>query len=248
MKVAEVQKNLRQLLGDIKSKEGLAIVLLVALFYGWFPDSTKDLLGELLPNEWVSLILLVLSILILLILYWLLKRLISKIAGVKYEVETYDQQELKKVKVLMMGLSIPRLDQKQGHNWSQQEFLIKKCLGQGAKLKKVVVIPSPESAKYSKEFVEYMRANVEIEHHIFEFSEAVDYEDMLNLQRTFNKAIESLKAQGYKEKEILIDITAGTKTFSVVASSLTFDNDIRMCYVNNKKQVVIFDMVAVKED
>ncbi len=67
MKVAEVQKNLRQLLGDIKSKEGLAIVLLVALFYGWFPDSIKDLLGELLPNEWVSLILLVLSILILLI-------------------------------------------------------------------------------------------------------------------------------------------------------------------------------------
>ncbi|QID32730.1 hypothetical protein [Pampinifervens florentissimum] len=248
MRTAEVQKNLRQLLGDIKSKEGLAIVILVALFYGWFPDSIKDLLGELLPNEWVSLILLVLSILILLILYWLLKRLISKIAGVKYEVETYDQQELKKVKVLMMGLSIPRLDPKQGHNWSQQEFLIKKCLEQGAKLKKVVVIPSPESVKYSKEFVEYMRTNAEIEHHIFEFSEAVDYEDMLGLQRTFNKAIESLKAQGYKEKEILIDITAGTKTFSVVASSLTFDNDIRMCYVNNKKQVVIFDMVVVKED
>ncbi len=126
--------------------------------------------------------------------------------------------------------------------------MIKKCLGQGAKLKKVVVIPSPESAKYSKEFVEYMRTNAEIEHHIFGFNEAVDYEDMLNLQRTLNKAIESLKAQGYKEKEILIDITAGTKTFSVVASSLTFDNDIRMCYVNNKKQVVIFDMVAVKED
>ncbi|MEJ7554534.1 MAG: hypothetical protein WKI50_01190 [Aquificaceae bacterium] len=248
MKVAEVQKNLRQLLGDIKSKEGLAIVILVALFYGWFPDSIKDLLGELLPNEWVSLILLVLSILILLILYWLLKRLISKIAGVKYEVETYDQQELKRVKVLLMGLSIPNPDPMRANNWSQQEFLLKKCLEQGAKLKKILVIPSLESAKHSEDFVEYMRTRVDIEHHIFEFSEAVDYEDMLSLQRTFNKAIETLKAQGYKEKEILIDITAGTKTFSVVASSLTFDNDIRMCYVNNKKQVVIFDMVAVKED
>ena len=248
MRKAEVYKVLKQIFGDIRSIKGLLIFAFASFFYGWFPDATKEILEKFFPEIWLSPTLLVLSIIILIVLYTLLKRVISKIAGIKYEVETYDQQELKRARVLLMGLSIPNPDPIRANNWSQQEFLIKKCLEQGAKLKKVVVIPSLESEEHSEDFVEYMRTRVDIEHDLFEFNEAVDYEDMLSLQITFNKKIESLKAQGYKEKEILIDITAGTKTFSVVASSLTFDNDIRMCYVNNKKQVVIFDMVAVKED
>lgn len=248
MKGGGLYKSVRQSFGEIGSWSGLAIALLASLFYGWFPESIRDLLEIFFPSMWVSLFLLVLSLFILMVLFLLIKEIIKKIKSLKYEVETYDASQLRDIRALVMGLSIPRQDPQLGHNWSQQEALLKQCLLNEAKIKKIMILPSPDSAKYSSEFLEYMEEKTGLSPSIIQFEEPVEYENMLTLQKALNRVVDRLKSEGFKEKEILIDITAGTKTFSVVASSITFDNDIRMCYVKNTKEIVIFDMVAVKED
>ncbi|MEJ5339860.1 MAG: hypothetical protein ACK42C_03855 [Aquificaceae bacterium] len=248
MRSGRLYKSIKHSFGEIGSWSGFAIAVLASLFYGWFPDSIKDILEKFLPDVWTSITLLVLSLLIVVILFLWIKRIVRKITSLKYEVETYDAGELRGIKALVMGLSIPRQDPQLGHNWSQQETLIKECLLKGAKLRKIILLPSPGSAEYVSEFLDYIRGKTGVDSSIVHFEEPVEYEDMLTLQKVFNRIVDNLKSEGFKEREVLVDITAGTKTFSVVASSITFDNDIRMCYVKNTKEVIIFDMVAVRED
>ncbi len=245
MKSARFYLSVRHFFGELNTVYGILIAILASLFFGWFPDSVKDLCYEKLPEEWAPWILLSLSLAMLLLLIFFVWRVAQKIADIKYEVETYDESELKKVKVLIMGLSVHREDPKLGLNWSQQEVLIKQCIKEGANLERVIVVPSPKSAGQFHAFVEFLKDRTGLSDEIFQTTQPVEYEDMLNLQKRFSLILKEL-LKSYRERQILIDITAGTKTFSVVASSFTLDNDIRMCYVNNVKNVVIFDMVAVK--
>lgn len=250
MKSSDFYRTTKHFFGEIRSWHALFIVMLVYLFFSWFPDSIKDMLIHFLPDVWVSFGLFSVSATGIIIFAFWLKNLLKKIEFLKYGVETYDVSELKYIKVIITGLSIPREDEKLGHNWSQQETLIKKCIQEGASLKKVIVIPSYSSAEHFSAFERYIRGQINLKdtYPVFKAEDPVDYEDLIGLQKAFNKIVEELKEENFKEKQILIDITAGTKTFSIVASSITFDNDIRMCYVNNAKQVIIFDMVLVKKD
>lgn len=248
MKYGALYRAIKQAFGEVGSFSGFFIVLLSAIFFGWFPDSLKEIISETYPGVNISALTFGLSFFTLLMLFLSLNWVIRRIAHIRYEVETYDAMELKKVKVLITGLSVPRQHPELGHNWSQQEVLIKTCLQHNARLEKVVIVPSKDSARYEQEFLDFMKERLGVSPSLFSFEEPVSYEDLLGLQVSFQRTLEKLKREGFKERNIIIDITAGTKTFSVVASSLTFDNSIRMCYVNNAKQVVVFDMVAIKED
>lgn len=61
------------------------------------------------------------------------------------------------------------------------------------------------------------------------------------------RLLKKIEDTGVKDKHVLIDITSGTKTFSIVASALTFNKEIVVSYLNNQRDLRIFDIRPVED-
>ncbi len=109
-------------------------------------------------------------------------------------------------------------------------------------LERVVVIPSADSGegredgsyRYVAEFADRVRSFMEtggvvVEHHP---SEGVDYEDLEQLEGALTKSLESLRASGFKDSDILIDVSSGKGTCSAVGALRALDEDLRFEYVS----------------
>lgn len=269
--------TVKQTFGIIYTWKGLLIVILASVFFAWVPDSLRELLEEVLwffPKPLRGVIFLTLPLILVILIGYLLKIQLERIAGLIYEVEEDKELcSLTQAKVIFMGYSIPRdlnslknylselekkspeerlktlEDNKDSFNWIMQAILLKEFLEKSKNIEKVIVIPSEESKNYKEYFIKYLELIKFYEDGVFHFTDSVDYEDVIELQRIFNSEIEKLKSKGIKEKEIFIDVTAGQKTFSIVAASITFESEIKICYVSTQtRKVRVFNIKRIEKE
>ncbi|WP_340695951.1 hypothetical protein [Hydrogenobacter thermophilus] len=274
MKAVRIHKTARQLLGDISTWEGVVVLITASLFFAWFPDTLKDIIYSFLPfQDWLkALILFIVSIIALVPLALLIRKFAEKLKDVSYYVE--EDKELliaKRVRFLIIGLSEPncKLEEEikkikeipedkrielyiensnEKFNWIMPVCLIKRLQGAGARLEKVYILPSKDSEKHIGDFLEYAGL-FGLSKELFESLKGVEYEDLEALQREINNLIKKLKEEkGIGYRQLLIDITPGTKTFSVVASALTFDKEIAISYLNNERKLKIFDITPASDN
>jgi hypothetical protein len=116
--------------------------------------------------------------------------------------------------------------------WNWQQLL--RALSPHAKsLKVIYILGSPEpngSYKWLKEAKDIINsyiinANIEI------YENPIEFEDFENLLESINDCIENLRKKGIKDKDILIDITGGQKTASVVGAIATLGARVTFQYV-----------------
>lgn len=267
--------TVKQTFGIIYSWQGLGVAFFASLFFAWVPDTLRELLEEALPCSpkfMCSLIFLLSPIVIVISIARYLRNKLDKLADLMYEVEEDKELDsLRKARVIFMGYSTPggvddfkeyltqlenrsreeRLETLESRedkfNWIMQAVLLREFLEKSKGIEKVIVIPSKDSIKYKEDFLRYMELMGFYKDNVFHFTDGVDYEDVEELQRTFNTEIKKLKDKGTKEKEIFIDITAGQKTFSIVSASVTFESDIRICYVSTKNRAIrVFDIRRIE--
>lgn len=71
---------------------------------------------------------------------------------------------------------------------------------------------------------------------------APDYEDHEQVRRALRAAIRMARdLYGVAPDDIAVDVTAGTKVFSVTGAAVTFNHDLTLTYVNNAGQVREYD-------
>ncbi len=166
------------------------------------------------------------------------------------EIKEKIKEEIKKIKEIpedrRIELYLENPNEK--FNWIMPVCLIKRLQGAGARLEKVYILPSKDSEKHIGDFLEYAGL-FGLSKELFESLKGVEYEDLEALQREINNLIKKLKEEkGIGYRQLLIDITPGTKTFSVVASALTFDKEIAISYLNNERKLKIFDITPASDN
>lgn len=268
---AEYVKAVEHLFGGLWSWRGLIILVLAALFFGWFPDAAKDVLSHVF-GKFTPYAMLLASGATLLMLYFQTRKIRKYLTGLDYEVEELEEENLRNVKALIAGFSVPNRkgseleeyfsklqslppeetlktleDSTDGFNWIMQAVLIRKLFQLSKDVKKAVFVPSKESESYKELFRRYLELLGYWKDGLFAFSEPVDYERVDELQKCIRSVIESFEKDGIKEKHVLLDITAGLKTFSITIAALSFGSEAKICYVNRDRKARVFDIRYIQK-
>jgi len=74
--------------------------------------------------------------------------------------------------------------------------------------------------------------------------EPVDFEDHDEIRQTLENAIAQLRRAGIEDDDIAIDITGGTKIFSLAAAAFTINRDLNAIYVTNAGKVTNYSANA----
>jgi hypothetical protein len=77
----------------------------------------------------------------------------------------------------------------------------------------------------------------------------VPFEDFDEQATALRQALAQLRREGYRDRDVMIDITGGQKPTSAVAAAVTFNTDIRIQYVqtNPPWQVLGYDLIASQD-
>lgn len=100
-------------------------------------------------------------------------------------------------------------------------------------LRHIYLIGSPDSQKSvedAKRLLTLYFKNVTIM--ATEVKTAVDFEDFQVLTRFMNGVITSYKGKGYREDDIVVDVTGGQKTASIAGAIVTLNSGIQFQYVS----------------
>ncbi|MFA7241727.1 MAG: hypothetical protein WC091_16570 [Sulfuricellaceae bacterium] len=87
--------------------------------------------------------------------------------------------------------------------------------------------------------------NLKISHH--DEPEGIDFENIEKMTALFDQLILHAKRDGYRESDIIMDVTGGQKTASIAAAMATLERkDLEFQYVQTgaEHEVLSFDMVA----
>jgi len=103
-------------------------------------------------------------------------------------------------------------------------------------LKKLHVFTSNESAKHKDKFEKIIKhyKDIDIKFHKVDFNSP---EEILNELQELRKRIKNGKEynnEEYKDKDIVIDVTSGTKPISIVFTMMTLTNDISIQYIGSE--------------
>lgn len=130
------------------------------------------------------------------------------------------------------------------------------------KLKRLVIIPSTSrdgkggSHRQVKEFLRLLEETFGPEKFqstpqaaaippkatvIVDIHSAVDYEQVAAIEQRIKKVLRDLKAQKVPDHDIVVDITAGQKSFSVAAAIHTLQHAYAISYVSNKGRTIAHD-------
>jgi len=116
-------------------------------------------------------------------------------------------------------------------NWQQ---LLRALVPHIDSLKSVYLLGSPEpGGSYrwldaAEEIIKMYKNNVEVKR----YKNPVDFEDFDELLKIIINCIECLREEGIKDKDIIIDITGGTKTASIAGAIATLNTRVTFQYVS----------------
>ena len=257
--------TIKNYLGALESWKTIAILISIFALGGLIPDIIIELVNYITYNIAIR-ILCYLGIIcvVFVVLYIKYKNLKKYLENIDYEIVEVDPSG---VKVAILALSIPNDASKEmvayvkekkevdfdtirkiydRANWIMPLYLIKNLKERSHSFKKIVVIPSNQSEPYVSDFADVVKRvfpDIDIES-----TKGVNYKDLIELQEHMKKTIENLKEkEKYSLKSIAIDCTTGTALYSIIASSITFYNDIVTSYVREDKQPMFFDMKRVEK-
>ncbi|SMP05157.1 CRISPR-associated protein (Cas_Cas02710) [Desulfurobacterium pacificum] len=243
------------------------IFLVLSLIAGWFPDGCSMLLNEETRTQGLKLVstsvVLLLSLVVLgrilysplrfdvdadkprkkKVLIWFL----SKPWGTKEEVE----QDVRKVSEMANNLNIQDIKEAVNglkiKNWRMALDAIEYHI---PKLERVIVITSQESETYFDLFKDFIKVVFGKTFSVEKFA-TVDFENGEELIKILDeKLFQFLKCLGYKDREVIVDVTGGQKTISIVGAILTVTNfDREFQYVStNNYDIKSFNVRLVTDD
>ncbi len=243
-----------------------AVLYLALLFLvgKWFPEGIEDYLVYLKGDwsSWSVNLKLLCSGLILFSFYWAIKNIVSQ-SKIYVTADSPAQ-----IKVLCVFLS-PFKTRANSRNDSYYEIIeihkalhsndldqlkleettwkmpLKAIEHHGARLKQVRIFTSCGEKGSSKQFdvfrslVNYLYPTVQVKE---EFSGGIDFLDI----RAIFDAVDNLYAEaveeGYRENDVLVDVTGGHKTNSIAASVATLAKGRQFQYINEDKIVKSYDV------
>jgi len=244
----------------------LALLLLVGK---WFPEGIEDYLFYLKGDRslWTINWKLLCSGLILFAFYWAIKNIVSQS---KIHV-TADSPA--PIKVLCVFLS-PFKTRPNNPNGSYHEIIelqnalhtndldqlkltettwkmpLKAIEHHGARLKQVRIFTSCGENGSSSQFevfrslVNYLYPTVQVKE---EFSGGLDFLDIRAIFDAVDKLYVEAVEEGYRENDVLVDVTGGLKTNSIAASVATLAKGRQFQYINEDKIVKSYDVTYFDE-
>jgi len=251
------------------------IVALLSIVAGWIPDGLSEILSAIFfdGNLKKGLTLFGLGVFILFILTCLALRY-SEEGKFKVFVEA---PEKKKVLISFLSAVAPRGALKDSQtllkeiekipesesfeekiDFVQDNFLLKSwrmpleaIKYHQPKLKKIIVITSPESSNQLTAFKELVRKffGKEIAGAITE-KQVSSFENIEKVFDILNETYEELAKEGYRNKDAIIDITGGQKTNSIAGALMTsFYNDREFQYIStNTFEIKSYDVRLITDD
>jgi hypothetical protein len=136
-------------------------------------------------------------------------------------------------------------------NWSQLLIAVNSMFQKG-KLEKVVIVGSDTPDKWGNNSSSQLTAASAILRNYFagikiETERIKSFEDFEIAHDSLQSIINKMKQEGYKEKDIMIDITGGQKTCSVAAASVSICSSSRMFqYVTNGGELKYYNIEIQK--
>jgi hypothetical protein len=152
-------------------------------------------------------------------------------------------------------LEIPRLEDAmenmQGHNWQQSLRAINPHARTTLAL--LVVVPSSGaggSSQFTSQFQQWIKHYQTIgawQPFNIEIAPAVDYEAFEALQGAYVGALKYAEKMGFREEDMVIDVTAGQKTNSVAAAMVTLTSEVDFQYVQTASPFSIVTYSVISE-
>ncbi|SMO71300.1 CRISPR-associated protein (Cas_Cas02710) [Balnearium lithotrophicum] len=209
------------------------IISLLSIVAGWIPDGLNEFFFE---KDAKGIILFGIAIFILTILILCAYKLSEELEYDIYE----EEPEKRKVLILFLSDNKPNKDQIEEiiqslkeisnleekiekiqnsdiKNWRMPLEAIKFHL---PKLEKIIVVTSPSS---SKKFNLFRLLSETVFNKKLNFVEkkAADFESVKHIFNLIRKTFEELEKENYKDKDIIIDVTGGTKPVSIAGALTT---------------------------
>jgi hypothetical protein len=140
------------------------------------------------------------------------------------------------------------IDCLEGLHWSWQQTL-RGIKPHFKELKAVYLIGSQDSEEYPGSFPKLQYAGklihlylpkVEIVHHV----QPVDFENFNEMKKALHSGISALKQRGFREEDMIIDVTSGQKTTSIAGAAVTLYSKVTFQYVQTSKphKVIKYDV------
>jgi hypothetical protein len=239
------------------------IIACLSIVAGWIPDGINEFAsGNRIKG--VCMFFTALGILLVLVIC------AYKLSGeLEYDI---DEEEPEKKKVLILFLSNVRADKdqientiknvaetpdlegkiekiqnsKDMRNWRMPLEAIKLHL---PKLKKVVVITSPASSKQFNQFKKLVETVFNKNFEIVE-KKAKDFESVKHIFNIIREIFEELEREKYKAKDVIIDVTGGTKPVSIAGALTTpYYPDRKFQYISTTNySVKSYDVRQISHD
>jgi hypothetical protein len=177
----------------------------------------------------------------------------------KYRVVEINKDS-KKFKILILFLSkeentdkykdiesFEELINSRSHRWAMPVVAIKEHMNT---LKEVQVITSSETEGQFSQFKNLIEKLFPKRTFSISHGGSADFNNLEEVQEVVEACYEDILKKGYKEKDVVVDITSGTKIASVGASAVTVVHPERYFqYVkerNGRKEVVVFNVDVVE--
>ncbi len=239
------RKTLRKLIGELTTIKSLSIFVLVTIILAWLPDGIAQLISGHYKKAFIQLGV---SVLILSFLVFLARR--YAVTELKYKIDTAKDKHFK---VIIVFLSKDNPDIYRNIN-TLEDFKNKKLSWEmplraikehEETVERVIIIPSRESDTQFDAFKELIsnilkdKINLKIQKH-----NPVDFENIEQIHETIENIYKKLKNEGYRERDIVVDITGGQKPVSIAgAASTVIYPDRYFQYVSTKtKEVKVYNM------
>jgi len=259
------------------SKTALLIVfftvLCLSLIAGWIPDGLNCLFLDDDCDKLNGLIMLVVAVLVLFALLFIgyivvspykyavvstfpgKKRvLILFLSNINFRIEKEGELR-KKLNELVNTLSrintlegrLEALNQTIFRSWRMPLEAVSYHL---PVLERVVVITSKESSPQFSLFLELLKAVIPEARRIkVDEIKVKDFENFEEIQKAIERAYEKLLKEGYKKKEIILDVTGGKKIVSIVGAILSLNPGREFQYVSTTDyKVKSYDVEVVRDD
>ena len=239
---------------------GLILVLL-SLIAGWIPDGLTAIVFDGEREKGIKMLSFSLVLLALLLLFgwWVSKR------G-NFDVNV-KRPEKKKVLILFLSpvrgreedlallkeLSFQAVDSSPFRSW---EMPLRAVAYHAEKLEKLIVLTSPQSSQqfplFKRLLTSFFKENLRLLP-ILERAEEVrvnDFEDIEEVFGALNAIYKRLVKEGYKDKDVMLDVTGGQKTVSIAGAFMTLYRGREFQYIstNDKENIKSYDVEFVPED
>ncbi|RUM42703.1 MAG: hypothetical protein DSY35_04920 [Desulfurobacterium sp.] len=237
------------------------ILVLLSLIAGWIPDGLTAIVFDGEREKGIKMLSFSLVLLALLLLFgwWVSKR------G-NFDVNV-KRPEKKKVLILFLSpvrgreedlallkeLSFQAVDSSPFRSW---EMPLRAVAYHAERLEKLIVLTSPQSSQqfplFKKLLTSFFKENLRLLP-ILERAEEVrvnDFEDIEEVFGALNAIYKRLVREGYKDKEVILDVTGGQKTVSIAGAFMTLYRGREFQYIstNDKESIKSYDVEFAPED